>query len=76
MTIRQFVAVCGVTVVAAATIPAIAQAPEERRNTPLTATQMSAAEKIVLDGRLDDAVWQRIAPMSEFYEYRDRKSVV
>jgi len=75
MTIRQFVAVCGVAVVAVATIPASAQTPEERRNTPLTATQMSASEKIVLDGRLDDAVWQRITPMSEFYEYRPRDAV-
>jgi len=75
MTIRQFVAVCGVAVVAAATFPASAQTPEERRNTPLTVTQTSAGEKVVLDGRLDDAVWQRIAPMSEFYEYRPRDAV-
>lgn len=36
---------------------------------------MTANEKIVIDGKLDDAVWQRIAPMTEFYEYRPRDAV-
>ena len=36
---------------------------------------MLPGESITLDGKLDDPVWQRIAPMSEFYEYRPRDSV-
>ncbi len=55
---------------------ALAQTPAERRNAPITATALLPGEKIVVDGKLDDAVWQRIAPMTEFYEYRpqDAKS--
>ncbi len=69
---RQLVAIC---IVAAVGLPVAAQTPTERRNAPLTATQMRPDEKIVIDGRLDDPVWQRIAPMSEFYEYRPRDAV-
>ena len=47
-----------------------AQTPVERRNASITATAFLPGERIVLDGKLDDAVWQRIAPMTEFYEYR------
>ena len=52
-----------------------AETPTERRNAPLTATALRAEEKIVLDGKLDDAIWQRIAPMTEFYEYRPQDAV-
>ena len=52
-----------------------AQTPVERRNAPLTATALMPGEEIVLDGKLGDAVWQRIAPMTEFYEYRPQDAV-
>ena len=55
---------------------ALAQTPAERRNAPITATVLLPSEKILLDGRLDDAVWQRIAPMTEFYEYRPQDAIV
>ena len=67
-----YVAVCIATMQAVA---AVAQTPAERRNPPLVATQMRADEKISIDGKLDDAVWQRIAPMSAFFEYRPRDAV-
>ncbi len=51
---------------------ALAQTPVERRNAPITATQLQANETIIIDGKLDDAIWQRIKPMTEFYEYRPR----
>lgn len=54
---------------------AFAQTPEARRNPPLTATALMTGEKIVVDGRLNDAVWQRIVPMTEFYEYRPQDAV-
>ncbi len=52
-----------------------AQTPVERRNASLTATQLQPNETITIDGKLDDAVWQRIAPMTEFYEYRPRDAL-
>ena len=72
MTIRQIVAVC---IAAFIVLPAAAQTPAERRNAPLSATPMLPGEKISIDGKLDEAVWQRIPPMSEFYEYRPRDAV-
>ena len=54
---------------------ALAQTPEERRNIPITATALLAGEKIILDGKLDDAVWLRIAPIKEFYEYRPQDAL-
>ncbi len=54
---------------------ALAQTSEERRNAPITATPLLPGEKIRIDGKLDDAVWQRIAPMGEFYEYRPRDAM-
>ena len=53
----------------------IAQTPEERRLPPIQATVLAANEKITIDGKLDDAVWQRIQPMSTFYEHRPRDGV-
>ena len=53
----------------------LAQTPAERRNAPITATALNADEKITIDGKLDDAVWQRIAPMKEFYEYRPQDAI-
>ena len=67
-----FAAVCIASLVP---VTAAAQTPAERRNPPLVATQMRANEKISIDGKLDDAVWQRIAPMSAFFEYRPRDAV-
>ncbi len=52
-----------------------AQTPAERRNAPVTAVALSLGEKIIVDGKLDDAVWQRIAPITEFYEYRPQDAV-
>ena len=74
MTICQIVAVCIVGMIATA-MPAAAQTPAERRNAPLNATPMQPSEKIVIDGKLDEVIWQRIQPMSEFYEYRPRDAV-
>jgi hypothetical protein len=54
----------------------LAQTPVERRNAPITATALNADEKITVDGKLDDAVWQRIAPIKEFYEYRPQDAIV
>ncbi|MEO8102749.1 MAG: DUF5916 domain-containing protein [Betaproteobacteria bacterium] len=72
MKINQLMAIC---VLGGTACLAAAQTPAERRNAPLTAVAMTAGEKVVIDGRLDDAVWQRIAPMTEFYEYRPRDAV-
>ncbi|MEQ1515969.1 MAG: DUF5916 domain-containing protein [Usitatibacteraceae bacterium] len=55
---------------------ALAQSTPERRNQPIIATATLPSERIVLDGKLDDAVWQRIPPMSEFYEYRPQDATV
>ena len=54
---------------------AMAQTPAERRNVAITAIALLPGEKITLDGSLDDAVWQRIMPMTEFYEYRPQDAV-
>ena len=72
MTIRQYVAVC---IAALIVLPAAALTPAERGNPPLTVTPLQPGEKIAIDGKLDEAVWQRIPPMSEFYEYRPRDAV-
>ena len=72
MKICPFVAFCIASLLA---LSATAQTPTERRNAPLVATQMQPGEKIIIDGKLDDAVWQRIAPMTDFFEYRPRDSV-
>jgi Domain of unknown function (DUF5916)/Carbohydrate family 9 binding domain-like len=62
-------------VLAQSSAAALAQTPVERRNAPITATQLQAGETITIDGKLDDAIWQRIKPMTEFYEYRPRDAV-
>ena len=71
----KFFSILAICSVIGAALPASAQSPAERRNAPLAATQMRPDEKIVIDGKLDDAVWQRIAPMAEFFEYRPRDAV-
>ncbi len=72
MKINHWMAIC----ILAAWLPAVhGQTTEERRNPPLTATAFLPGETIKLDGRLDDAVWKRIKPMTEFYEYRPRDAI-
>lgn len=57
-------------------VPAAPSAtPVERRLPPAAATRLAAAEKITLDGKLDEDFWQRIVPINDFYEYRPRDSV-
>ena len=51
------------------------QTPAERRNAPITATALLPGEQVRIDGKLDDPVWQRIPPMTEFYEYRPHDAV-
>ena len=70
----HFIAIC---VVATCTwmSSAWARTPAERRNAPITASALLPGEKIVVDGKLDDAVWQRITPITEFYEYRPHDAV-
>ena len=75
MTIQSIVAVCAALCASAVLVSAGAQTPAERRNAPLTATRLLPGETIVIDGKIDDPAWQRIAPMSEFYEYRPRDAV-
>ncbi|MBL0123925.1 MAG: carbohydrate binding family 9 domain-containing protein [Betaproteobacteria bacterium] len=65
--IRQIAMAC---IAAAIALAAAAQTPAERRNPPITATALLPGESINIDGKLDDAVWQRIKPITEFYEYR------
>ncbi len=71
---HHFIAIC---VVATCTWMSSvgAQTPAERRNAPITASALLSGEKIIVDGKLDDAVWQRITPISEFYEYRPQDAV-
>jgi Domain of unknown function (DUF5916) len=49
--------------------------PAERRLPPTSATRLPASEKITLDGKLDEDIWQRVAPIKDFYEYRPRDGV-
>jgi hypothetical protein len=51
------------------------QTPIERRVAPVSATRLGAEEKITLDGKVDEAVWRRGAPIQEFFEYRPRDGV-
>jgi hypothetical protein len=48
---------------------------EERRLSAHTAVRLRDGEKLTLDGKLDDAIWQRTAPIKEFLEYRPRDGV-
>ena len=72
MRMNHWIAVC---VAVGGVHAAMAQTPAERRNVAITAIALLPGEKITLDGSLDDAVWQRIMPMSEFYEYRPQDAV-
>ena len=65
----------GVVILSTSAQLAVAQTPEERRNAPITATALLPGERIVVDGKLDDAVWQRIVPIKEFYEYRPQDAL-
>ncbi len=70
---HHFIAIC----LAAASMSSVwAQTPAERRNAPVTAVALLRGEKVVVDGKLDDAVWQRIMPITEFYEYRPQDAVL
>ena len=56
--------------------PVIASAtPTERRLPAASTTRLSAADKIMLDGKLDETFWQRVAPIKDFYEYRPRDAI-
>ena len=56
----------------AATSP---QTPAERRLSPANAMRMYENEKITLDGSLNEPLWQRAVPITDFYEYRPRDGV-
>jgi hypothetical protein len=51
---------------------ASAQSPESRRLGAAQALKLAADEKVVLDGKIDEAFWSRATLISEFYEYRPR----
>ena len=57
-------------------IPAsvVAQSIEDRRLPPVRAHQMEQGESIKVDGKLDDAVWQRAPVIRDFFEYRPREA--
>ena len=57
---------------AAAATPAT---PSERRLSAANAMRMHDHEKIKLDGSLDESLWQRAVPITNFYEYRPRDGV-
>ncbi len=57
----------------AATTPSAT--PAERRLFAANAMRMHDHEKIKLDGRLDEPLWQRAVPITDFYEYRPRDGV-
>jgi hypothetical protein len=48
--------------------------PEARRLTATNAARLPAAEKITLDGKGNEAVWQRAQVITEFFEYRPREA--
>ena len=52
-----------------------AQTAGERRIAPVAAVRLTSTGKIVIDGKLDDAAWQRAAPIKEFFEYRPRDAL-
>jgi hypothetical protein len=72
MKLCQLMAIC---ISAGGVHTSFAQTPAERRNAPITITALLSDEKIVIDGKLDDTVWQRIVPMTEFYEYRPQDAM-
>ena len=55
-------------------LAAAAQSPAERRLSPVTALRLEAQEKVVLDGRIDEAFWSRAAAVTDFQEYRPRET--
>ncbi len=59
--------------------PVAAQAPAqsatERRLAPHAAVRLPDTEKIALDGKLDDPIWQRAAPITELFEYRPKDGI-
>ena len=58
----------GIVLAALAVDPAVAQTRPvgfEDRNV-MTATRLEPGERIDLDGRLDEAIWQRTEPASDF----------
>ncbi len=46
----------------------------ERRISPTQALRLSAGEKIILDGKADEAFWSRAQVITDFYEYRPREA--
>jgi hypothetical protein len=56
-------------------LPAASATPTERRLPAVSTTRLPATEKITLDGKLDEAFWQTVAPIKDFYEYRPRDAV-
>lgn len=53
---------------------ALAQGIEDRRLPPVRAYKMEQGESIKVDGRLDDAAWERAPVIREFHEYRPREA--
>jgi hypothetical protein len=53
---------------------ASAQSPESRRITPADAIKLQPNEKIILDGKIDEALWARAQIISDFNEYRPREA--
>lgn len=60
---------------AAAAADGAALSPAERRLAPVTALKLAPAERVQLDGRIDEAFWQRAEPVAGFQEYRPREAV-
>ena len=46
----------------------------ERRISPTQALRLSAGEKVILDGKADEAFWSRAQVIADFYEYRPREA--
>lgn len=52
-----------------------AQTPVERRLPAVQAMRLGDTEKITLDGKLDEPLWQRAMAIKDFFEYRPRDGV-
>jgi Domain of unknown function (DUF5916) len=48
---------------------------EQRRLSPVNATRLKEGEQIKLDGKLDEAFWQKAVPIDDFFEYSPRDGV-
>lgn len=68
----QLMAIC---ICAGVMSVASAQTPEERRLAPVGAVALNAGEAVKIDGKLDEAIWQRAVPVKDFFETRPRDGV-